>query len=45
MSEIVGWPAIAGGLSAVVVYFAGAAFLERRRIRTRSAALKSRLLR
>jgi hypothetical protein len=45
MSEIVGWPAIAGGLSAVVVYFAGAAFFERGRIRTRSAALKSRLLR
>jgi hypothetical protein len=38
------WPAIAGGLSAVAVYFAGAAFLERRRIRRRSAALKLRLL-
>jgi hypothetical protein len=38
------WPAIAGGLSAVAVYCAGAAFLERRRIRRRSAALKLRLL-
>jgi hypothetical protein len=44
MSESVGWPAIAGGLSAVAVYFAGAAFLERRRIRNRRAALKLRLL-
>jgi hypothetical protein len=40
----VGCPPIAGGLSAVAVYFAGAAFLEHRRIRSRSAALKQRLL-
>jgi hypothetical protein len=44
VSEILSWPAIAGGLSGVVIYFTGAAFLERRRIRRRSAALKLRLL-
>jgi len=38
------WPALAGGLSAVVFYFAGAAFIEQRRIRNRRAALKLRLL-
>jgi hypothetical protein len=38
------WPTIAGGLSAVAVYFAGAAFIEHRRIRNRRAALKLRLL-
>ena len=38
------WPTIAGGLSAVAVYFAGAAFIEHRRIRNRRAALKQRLL-
>jgi hypothetical protein len=37
------WPTIAGSLSAVVVYVAGAAFLDRRRIRNRRAALKGRL--
>jgi hypothetical protein len=39
------WPTIAGGLSAVVVYVAGADLIERRRIRNRRAALKGRLLR
>jgi hypothetical protein len=38
------WPALAGGLSAVVVYFAGTAFIEHRRICNRRAALKLRLL-
>jgi hypothetical protein len=38
------WPAIAGGLSAVAVYFAGTAFIEHRRLRSRRAALKLRLL-
>jgi hypothetical protein len=38
------WPTIAGGLSAVAVYCAGAAFIEHRRIRNRRAALKLRLL-
>jgi hypothetical protein len=39
------WPTIAGGLSAVAVYFAGGALIQRRRVRNRSAALKQRLLR
>jgi hypothetical protein len=37
------WPVIAGGLSAVVVFFAGSTLIERRRIRTRREQLRSRL--
>jgi hypothetical protein len=39
------WPSIAGGLSAIAVYFAGGAFIQRRRVRNRRTALKQRLLR
>ena len=43
------WPAVAGGLSALMVFLAGGAVLgyeawiERRRIRSRRAQLRSRL--
>jgi hypothetical protein len=42
------WPAIVGGLSAIVFYGVGVAFIdliERQRIRSRRAELRRRLLR
>ena len=45
VSEIVGWPALAGSISAIAVYFAGGALIQHRRVRNRRAALKQRLLR
>ncbi len=44
--EAVLWvPSIAGGVTALVVYLISLALIERRRIRLRSANLRSRLLR
>jgi hypothetical protein len=39
------WPAVAGGQSALVVFFVGSELLEHRRIRTRRDHLRSRLMR
>jgi hypothetical protein len=44
MNLILTWPAIAGGLSALVVAIVGASVIEQqRRIRSRRAQLRSRL--
>ncbi len=37
------WPAIAGGLSAIVVFAAGSTLIERRAIRRRREQLRGRL--
>ncbi len=37
------WPVIAGGLPAVAVFVAGASVIERRRVQSRRAQLRSRL--
>ncbi len=37
------WPVIAGGVSAIAVFVAGSALIERRHIRRRRMNLRSRL--
>ncbi len=44
VSEIVGWPALAGSISAITVYLAGRALIQGRRVRNRRTALKQQLL-
>jgi hypothetical protein len=43
VEEHVIWPAIAGGLSAVVVFVFGLGVIKRRRVQSRRTQLRSRL--
>ncbi len=43
MIDILSWPVIAGGLSALAVFIAGAVMMKRRRNRRRRMDLRSRL--